>query len=92
MEINGGLFEGKKWDELPLLYPDAYDLWANYHHKFEIEQGESMQQVFERMKNSILSIVNDNLHKTIAVISHGCAIRNFLCYANQLDFAELDNT
>lgn len=91
MEINGGLFEGEKWEELPTLFPKAYDLWTNYHYKFEIEQGESMQEVFDRMKSSVLQIVSDNKDKTIAIVSHGCAIRNFLCFANKMNFEELNN-
>jgi broad specificity phosphatase PhoE len=90
MEINGGLFEGQKWDELPTLFPEAYDLWANKHYAFEIEQGESMRQVYDRMKDAILKIVSENKDKTIAIVSHGCAIRTFLCYANRLEFEELD--
>jgi len=91
MEINGGVFEGEKWLDLPTLFPKAYDLWANKHHEFEVENGESMKDVFDRMKSSISQIVLDNKGKTIAIVSHGCAIRNFLCYANKLPFEQLDS-
>lgn len=91
VEINGGLFEGNLWKELPILYPEAYDLWSNKHHLFEIENGESMKQVYDRMKASIDKIVRSNINKTIAVISHGCAIRNYLCFANNMEFEVLDS-
>lgn len=91
MEIDGGVFEGKHWKELPALFPEAYDLWANKHHAFEVQDGEKMIDVYDRMKKSITQIVSDNKGKTIAIVSHGCAIRNFLCYANKFPFEELDS-
>lgn len=89
MEINGGLFEGQLWEELSNLFPVAHDLWLNHHHDFEIEQGESMREVYDRMKTSMLKIIKANTDKTIAIVSHGCAIRNFLCFANNVNFEEL---
>jgi len=91
MEINGGVFEGQYWKEIPTLFPQAYDLWTNKHYAFEVQNGESMSEVYDRMKKSITQIVSDNKGKTIAIVSHGCAIRNFLCYANKLPFEELDS-
>ena len=82
IEIDGGVWEGLKWDDLPKSYPLEYDLWQNKLHAFKIENGESMIQVFERMKSAIRDIVSQNFGRTIAIVSHGCAIRNYLCYAN----------
>jgi len=90
IEINGGVFENVHWDTLPDMYPEAYELWATKHYAFEVENGESMKTVYDRMKNSITQIVSDNIGKTIAIVSHGCAIRNFLCYANNFPFEEID--
>lgn len=82
IEINGGVWEGKPWSELPKLYPAEYDLWRNKMHDFYIEGGEKMTEVFERMKNTVSNIAAENVGRTIAVVSHGCALRNYLCYAN----------
>lgn len=90
MEINGGVFEQKHWDELPKLFPDAYEVWTNRHHEFDIEDGESMLNVYNRMRDTITEIVSENKDRTIAIVSHGCAIRNFLCYANNIPFENLD--
>lgn len=98
MEINGGVWEGKSWADLPGLYPEAYKLWQEQMHLFRIEGGESMQQVFDRMRSTVCAIAAKHPGQTVAVVSHGCAIRNFLCYAagnpisclNQVGWA--DNT
>lgn len=90
VEINGGVFEGQKWTDLPKLFPEAYDLWENNFSKFYVEGGESMESVFNRITLSITQLAARNRGKTIAVVSHGCAIRNFLCYANGKPLSKID--
>ena len=97
-EINAGVFEGVKWSELPVRYPHEYNLWVNDLAHFEVEGGESMVTVYERIKRCITEIVSDNIGKTIVIVSHGCALRNYLTYAEWGDIGEigkagwLDNT
>lgn len=91
MEINGGLFEGQKWSELAALYPEAYDLWVNNHSKFTIEGGESMEGLFNRITLSVTQLAARNRGKNIAIVSHGCAIRNFLCYASDKTLCEIND-
>ena len=90
IEINGGKFEGERWDDLPDLFPNEYELWANNHGEFAAPDGESMPEVYDRMKNAINTIVKNNTGKTIVVVSHGCAIRNYLCYAMGNCVTEID--
>lgn len=81
IEINGGVWEGKPWADLPKLYPVEHDLWQNKMQDFYVADGERMTEVFERVKNAVDKITAENDGRTIAVVSHGCALRNFLCYA-----------
>ena len=98
IEINGGQFEGKPWSELPKLFPKQYDNWKNHTEKFEAPDGETMNQVYNRMVETMKEICSENKKKTIAVVSHGCAVKNFLCfclgktnaYMNELGWS--DNT
>ena len=82
IEINGGVWEGKRWKDIPLLYPVEYNLWTYEMHKFYIEDGESLVEVSERMQKTIGDIVSQNVGKNIAVVSHGCAIKTYLCFAS----------
>ena len=91
IEINGGPFEGVKWCELQKLYPKEYDLWTNEHHKFNIENGESMENVFNRITLTVTKIAARNRGKNIAIVSHGCAIRNFLCYAKDKTIEQISD-
>lgn len=80
IEINGGVWEGRPWAELPEKYPTEYGLWKNRMEDFYIEGGERMTEVFARMRETVDRIAAENEGRTIAVVSHGCALRNFLCY------------
>lgn len=46
--------------------------------KLKCTNGESMEEVKARMDDSIKRIVNENLGKKVAIISHGAAIKFFL--------------
>lgn len=81
IEINGGVWEGRPWADLPKLYPAEYNLWQNRMEAFCIAEGEKMTEVFERMKAAVGKIATENQGRTIAVVSHGCALRNYLCHA-----------
>lgn len=79
-EINGGDWEGKLWVKLPELYPEAYAKWTGEMWRFCAPNGESMQSVWNRMTAVFTRIAREHKGQTVAVASHGCALRNFLCY------------
>ncbi|MCI9413742.1 MAG: histidine phosphatase family protein [Clostridiales bacterium] len=80
MEINGGRWEGKPWDDLDGLYPEESAAWLKAPWDFHPEEGESMRAVYERMAAALTDIARRYEGKTVAVASHGCAIRNALCW------------
>lgn len=77
-EINGGDWEGRRWADLPTMFPHAYENWKNHMELFCAPNGDAMTDVYSRMYDIFTQIAKENLGKTIAVISHGCAVRNFL--------------
>lgn len=81
IEIDGGEWEGEKWLEIERKYPVVHDNWKNHMEIFATEKGESMVTVYERMKAAVTEIAASNKGKTVAVVSHGCSVRNFLSYA-----------
>jgi broad specificity phosphatase PhoE len=89
VEINGGDFEGKYWDEIDRLYPEQSYMWKNRLDSFNAPNGEKMIEVYERMRMAVTDLVTRNIGKTVAVVSHGCAIRNFLCYVEFGDLSKL---
>lgn len=90
MEIDGGGFENVKYCELPEKFPVEYDKWTYHMGEFEAPcGGESIVDVYERMSGALTEIARQNLGKTVAVVSHGCAIRTFLCFAKGLDYKDI---
>lgn len=81
IEINAGIWETQKWDDLEGLYPEDFDIWVNKPHLWSVTDGESMAEVYDRMKETVGNIVRKNKGRTIVVVSHACALRNYFCYA-----------
>lgn len=82
IEINGGRWEGEKWADLPEKFPHEYHLWKTEINKFQAPDGESTQQVYDRMKAAVNKIAAENQGKSVAVVSHGMSIKAFLTYAD----------
>ncbi|HEX3028773.1 MAG TPA: histidine phosphatase family protein [Clostridia bacterium] len=91
IEIDGGDWEGVSWKDIPTRFSKEYDVWISDMQNFKITNGESMAQVYERMKNAVDRIVKANAGKTIVIVSHGCAIRNYLCYASGLGLCAIND-
>jgi probable phosphoglycerate mutase len=79
-EINGGDIEGMLWDEFPKQFPEEFDNWVNYPARFHAPHGETMAEVYKRVKEGLLYILEQNPGRRIVAATHGCAIRNALCF------------
>lgn len=78
LEINGGHWEKRKWADLPKLYPEEADAWANRPWDFAPKDGEPMRAVYERIWQAVLEIAREQEGHTAAVVAHGGVIRNLL--------------
>lgn len=90
IEINGGCWEGKSWAELPTLDPEQSRRWLHEPWNFQTDGGEPMRAVYDRMKEALLAIAAACDGGRVAVVSHGCAIRNALCFAKGLPVERLN--
>ncbi len=84
VEIDAGSWEKKKWDDLRHEYPEEFEIWVNKPHLWKTTSGECMSDVFDRMVKTVNKIVRDNVNKTIVIVSHACALRNYFCHARGL--------
>lgn len=90
IEINGGCWEGKPWTDLPAFDPEQCRRWLHEPWNFQTQGGEPMRAVYDRMKRALLDIAAVCDGQKVAVVSHGCAIRNALCFAKGLPVEKLD--
>ena len=79
-EISGGIIEGKTLKEIFENHKELEDAWNLTPQDFHAKDGESMRSVYNRVSAAFMEIVKENKGKTIAVVSHGAAIRNLLCF------------
>ncbi len=80
MEINGGDFEGIKWETLDQRFPEHMRRWREEPWNFKAPNGEPTREVYERMRDALTDIAKNNEGKTVAVVSHGDALKNALCF------------
>lgn len=81
IEINGGVWECKHWKDFPTLFPKDSEAWNLHPWDFAPEGGEAMRALYERISKTVTALAEANRGKTICCVSHGCALRNLLCYA-----------
>lgn len=77
-EISMGCWEDLTWGEADWIDSERLRLFNTNDPKFSVEGGETFYQLQERMSQAILKIASSHPGKTVAVFSHGMAIRNVL--------------
>lgn len=77
-EIHVGEWEDAPFAEVVRRDPKEFVLFNSNDPAFHTHGSETFSEVRERVTNAILSIARENSGKTVAVFSHGVAIRNTL--------------
>lgn len=88
-EINGGKWENEKWADLPILFPQEYDLWANDTSRAHLPGGESMVEFADRILSAVKNIISKHEGKNICIVTHGTAIRTLLPAFKGLPFEKM---
>ena len=89
-EIGVGEWEDVPWGELS--YRDGERLYEFNHSspKFQVEGGETFAQVQKRMLNAVRDIAEKHPDQTVALFSHGTAIRCLQAAIRGLGPGEMD--
>ena len=90
-EINGGDWEGNRWDQLALKWPEEYDTWENKPHLHKMPNGETMVEFQKRLIEEVLLIESRNSGKNICIVTHGTAIRALMAYFKHKELEEMQN-
>ncbi len=89
-EINLGIWEGLSIDEILERWHDKFVFeWREDFGRFNIEGGESVPRVAERIYNEILRIGRAHSGKTVIVACHAAAIRAFWGRVTETPAAEV---
>ena len=88
-EIHLGSWEGKTHDEVKLLEPEHYENFWNAPHLYVADTGETFEQLHQRVKNFLSSLVAKHTNGNILIVTHTVFIKMLLAYVKQLPISEL---
>jgi broad specificity phosphatase PhoE len=78
-EMNFGILEGLRYEEVIKKYPTVYRYWIDNPEKVRIPNGEGLEDLTRRVTKKLSLFFSQHKNKTIAVITHGGPIRVILC-------------
>jgi probable phosphoglycerate mutase len=88
-EIKMGAWEDRPWGELNRYSPEQMDLFNNHPDLLKVEGCESFSHLRARVLNALWEIIRAHPGETVAVTSHGMAIRALMSSILNLSCAEM---
>lgn len=79
-EISVGPWEDRPFADLGRTFPEQFALFNSNDPRFFLQGCETFAAVRDRVSGAILDIAKNHPGKTVAVFSHGVAIRNALAF------------
>ena len=87
-EIHVGDWEQRTWGDIARRTPQAMEDFGKHMDRWSIPGAETPRQVLERMRAAVLFIAAENAGRTVAVFSHGYAIRLLLANLQGISLAD----
>ena len=78
-EINVGIWEERPWGNLAEEYPEQMYFFSNDPDRWSVPGGEPYRDVAARVRAFVLKASEMYEGKTLACVTHGLAVRAFLC-------------
>lgn len=76
-EMNFGIFEGLKYDEIAKKFPKELEKWHQNYIDFIIPQGENLRDMATRISSFMEDV--SKTYRNILAVTHGGVIRCALC-------------
>ena len=90
-EIRAGEWDGKRFSDLPLLFPNDFSLWMSDIGNSACTGGESVKQLSERIMSALTDIAEQNDGKTLVIATHATPIRVAQTAMSGLPLDEMQN-
>lgn len=89
-EVGMGIWEDKTWGDAELEYPQQIKYFTYDQEKWSIPGGECYASLQQRIFSAISEIAENNFGKTVAVVTHGTAIRALVAYIKKIPSESLN--
>ncbi|MFN3598114.1 MAG: phosphoserine phosphatase PspA [Aquificaceae bacterium] len=87
IEIDHGLWSGMLVQEVQEKFPQQFKRWLEEPHKVSFEDGESLLQVYEKVKDFLNYVKEKHWGQTIALVSHTVPMRAMYCALLNIDLS-----
>ena len=78
-EIDGGLWNGKKFDYIAVEYKDEFELWKTDLSKVRPPKGETVYDLQKRAFAAVTEICEKEKGKTVFIATHRVLLRTLQC-------------
>ena len=79
-EIYAGDWQGMKFDDIKVSYPDEYAMWMNNIGNCVCTNGESVLELLTRVLGKLREIAASHKDETVVIATHATPIRALLAY------------
>ncbi len=88
IEIDHGKWSGLLVEEVKERFPEEFDQWIREPHKIKFEGGESLEEVYRRVKEFLNDLKDRHNNETVVVVSHTVPIRCMYCALLDVDLSK----
>ena len=88
IEIDHGVWSGMLVEEVKERFPEDFRMWLEEPHRVKFEGGESLEDVFKRVKDFVEFLREKHWGQTVAIVSHTVPIRAMLCALLNIDLSK----
>ena len=91
-EMNFGIMEGKEMFDSTGTFTlkSLLEQWKNNEGDAKAEQGESPNEVLQRMKDALETVLSRKQEANVVVCMHGRALRILMCYLLNLPISNME--
>ncbi|RKD30590.1 alpha-ribazole phosphatase [Thermohalobacter berrensis] len=86
-EMNFGIFDGKRVDEIVKEHKSEWNNWTNDYINYRIPKGESLNDAYNRVISFIDGLKKED--KTYLLVTHGGIIKIILTYLLDLELEKM---
>lgn len=87
-EMNLGSWEGRTWKQVQKVYVKEYETWKNNRRYTRIPQGESYQDLLDRLVPALGRIV-EREQEDVLVVTHSACIMTLFSYLYETPFEDM---